>query len=237
MTAAERFQAIHDRIEAACKRAGRSPESVTLIAVSKTHPPEAVGDLAQLGVLNFGENKVQEAKAKIPECPSRLIWHGIGHLQTNKAREAVRLFHMIHSVDSVRLAMELSKHAVNESKHLPILLEVNVSGEGTKFGFKPEDAIESVSEISKLSHLELQGLMTMAPYSEKPDAARPYFKKLADLKKQLEVKLGAPLPHLSMGMSGDFEVAIEEGSTMVRIGTALFGERQKTAFRRTPEAE
>jgi pyridoxal phosphate enzyme (YggS family) len=237
MNLQERYENICGKIEAACKRAKRDPSSVTLVAVSKTHPPESVNELARLGIQDFGENKVQEAKAKIPECSGALRWHGIGHLQTNKARDAVRLFSIIHSVDSLKLAQELSKQASAQSKHLPILLEVNVSGEGTKFGLKPEELFHVASEINKLSHLELQGLMTIAPYSEESEAARPFFRKLAELKKELETKLQGALPHLSMGMSGDFEVAIEEGSTMVRIGTALLGERRSSAFRKTIEPQ
>jgi pyridoxal phosphate enzyme (YggS family) len=233
MTQEDRYQQIFNRIESACARVQRESSSVKLIAVSKTHPPESVKAMSQMGVRDFGENKVQEAKAKIPECPSNLNWHGIGHLQTNKAKDAVRLFSMIHSVDSLKLAQELAKQAENQSKHLPILLEVNVSGEGTKFGLKPSEVFEVASSINSFSHLEFQGLMTMAPFSENSETARPFFRKLAELKKDLEHKFGASIPHLSMGMSGDFEIAIEEGSTMVRIGTALFGERKSSAFRRS----
>jgi PLP dependent protein len=231
----ERYSEICQRIEAACQRAKRDPKGVTLIAVSKTRLPEEVDQLARLGVGHFGENKVQEAKAKIPLCSGQIRWHGIGHLQTNKARDAVRLFHMIHSVDSIRLAQELGKLARDQAKHLPILLEVNVSGESSKFGIKPEELVSIVTEINGLSHLELRGLMTMAPYAEDSEKARPFFRKLAELKREVEGKLGISLPDLSMGMSGDYEVAIEEGATLVRIGTALFGERRSQSFRRVTE--
>lgn len=225
------YEEIQKRIEAVCKKAGRSPKEVTLVAVSKTHPPESVNALAQLGIVDFGENKVQEAKAKIPLCGGNLRWHGIGHLQTNKVRDAVKLFAIIHSVDSLRLAHEIEKQAELQSKHIPILLEVNVSGEGTKFGLKPEEIIQIALEINRCPHLELRGLMTMAPYSDENEKSRPYFRNLARLKSELEQRLGAPLPDLSMGMSGDFEIGIEEGATLIRIGTALFGERKSSTFR------
>jgi PLP dependent protein len=227
----ENLARIQGRICAACERAGRRPDEVTLVAVSKTHPPESVDAMAALGVLDFGENKVQEAKAKAPLCRGNLRWHGIGHLQSNKVRDAVRIFHMLHSVDSLRIAAEVSRHAVQQAKHIPILLEVNVSGEKSKFGLPPEELIEVALEVNKLSHLELKGFMTMAPFSDDPEKARPYFRQLRELKKRVEDALGAPLPDLSMGMSGDFEVGIEEGATLVRVGTSLFGERRAKAPR------
>ncbi|MBI4025077.1 MAG: YggS family pyridoxal phosphate-dependent enzyme [Verrucomicrobia bacterium] len=225
----QRYEAIRQRMGAACARANRDPAGVTLIAVTKTHPPETVETAARLGIRDFGENKVQEARAKIPLCGGALRWHGIGHLQTNKVRDAVRLFTMIHAVDSLRLAEEIEKHAGLQSKRVPVLLEVNVSGEGTKFGLGPDGLNEVALAINRLPHLELRGLMTMAPYAEEAEPARPYFRRLAQLKRGLEQKLGAPLPDLSMGMSGDYEVGIEEGATMIRVGSALFGER-KSAF-------
>ncbi len=225
MSLAENLQSIQQRIAAACARAGRSPESVTLIAVSKTHPPDAVAEAAKLGLLAFGENKVQEAKAKIPLCPGRLRWHMLGHLQSNKCRDAVSLFEMVQSVDSLSLAEELSKRADQASKTLPILLEVNIVGEASKFGYRPEKVLEELAQINALPRLEIHGLMTVPPWSPTPEKVRPVFRQLRELKMECEQKLGAPLPHLSMGMTGDFEIAIEEGATMVRIGTALFGER------------
>lgn len=232
---AERYQSIQHRMVAACGRAGRDPAGVTLVAISKTHPPESVNALAALGVRHFGENKVQEAKAKIPLCDGRITWHMVGHLQTNKARDAVRLFAAIEAVDSLHLAQELEKHAAGESRRLSILLEVNVSGEASKFGLPPERVEETATAINALPHLELRGLMTMAPFFEESEPSRPYFRKLGELKRSLERKLGAPLPDLSMGMSGDFEVGIEEGATIIRVGTALFGERRGAAFRPPPE--
>jgi len=175
----------------------------------------------------FGENKVQEAKAKIPQSPSGTRWHMIGHLQSNKCRDAIQFFEMIQSVDSLALAEELNKWADKIGKTMPILLEVNAAGEATKFGFKPEAVLEQLEAINALPKLELHGLMTIAPWTPEPEKVRPAFARLRNLKAECEQRLGAPLLHLSMGMSGDFEVAIEEGATIVRIGTALFGARPK----------
>jgi pyridoxal phosphate enzyme (YggS family) len=220
------FQAIQARIEAACARASRDPADVLLLPVSKGHPPAAIKAAADLGLSTFGENKVQEAKIKISQCPSRLKWHMIGHLQSNKCRDAVHLFAMVQSVDSLALAGELNKFAEKSGKHLPILIEVNVAGEASKFGYKPEMLTAELAQINALSHLEIHGLMTIAPWSQDPERVRPFFARLRELKDRCSDILGAPLPHLSMGMSGDFEVAVEEGATIVRIGTALFGPRQ-----------
>lgn len=175
----------------------------------------------------FGENKVQEAKAKIPLCPGKLRWQMIGHLQSNKCRDAVELFEMIQSVDSLRLAQEIHKRAEEASKTLRVLLEVNVAGEASKFGYKPQQLLAELKELNSLRRIEIHGLMTIAPWSDDPEKARPHFRRLRTLKRECEILLGAPLPHLSMGMSGDFEAAIEEGATMIRIGTALFGARAK----------
>jgi pyridoxal phosphate enzyme (YggS family) len=216
---------IQSRIRAACERAGRSPESVMLLAVTKTHPPEMIAHAARRGLRCFGENKVQEARAKIPQCPGNLRWHMIGHLQSNKCRDAVTLFEMIQSVDSFDLAQEINKRAEQVSKSMPILLEVNAMGEASKFGYKPEKLLAELPQINALQRLEVHGLMTVPPWAPNPERVRPVFRQLRALKMKCEEVIGAPLPHLSMGMSGDFEVAIEEGATIVRIGTALFGER------------
>jgi PLP dependent protein len=235
----ENFGFIQEKIRAACGRAGRDPASVTLLAVSKGQPPESICALADLGQSLFGENRVQEAKAKIGLCPGRLRWHMIGHLQTNKAREAVRLFEMIQGVDSLRLAGELSRLAVQEARTLPVLLEVNVAGEASKFGYRPETLRSELKALNALPRLEIHGLMTIAPWTPTPEKARPVFRRLRELKQECEGLLGAPLPHLSMGMTGDFEVALEEGATLVRLGTALFGERPKGGLQpvaATPEA-
>ena len=212
---------------AACGRAGREESSVTLLAVSKTHPPETIRAAVDAGQIFFGENKVQEAKAKIPLCPGKARWQFIGHLQSNKVRDAVELFELIQGVDSLAIAREISKRAEQAAKTMPILLEVNVAGEASKFGYKPEQLLAELNELNALPRIEIHGLMAIPPYSPAAEKARPYFQRLRELKTQAETVLGAPLPQLSMGMSGDFEIAIEEGATMVRVGTALFGERQK----------
>jgi pyridoxal phosphate enzyme (YggS family) len=222
-------KAVRQRIEDTCARAGRQPDSVTLVAVTKGQPPEVVCAGAAAGLTLFGENKVQEAKAKIPLCPGRLRWHMVGHLQTNKCRDAVSLFEMVQSVDSLHLAEELNKRADQAARTIPVLLEVNAVGEASKFGCRPDQLLADLDSINALPRLEIQGLMTVPPWTPDPEAVRPVFRQLRELKQRCEQVLGAPLPHLSMGMTGDFEVAIEEGATMVRIGTALFGPRRKAA--------
>jgi PLP dependent protein len=192
------------------------PAGVTLLAVTKTVPPERVDAALKAGITVFGENKLQEAKAKIPLVSSRAHWHFIGHLQTNKARNAVELFELIHSVDSVKLAVELNQWAARAAKTQAILLEVNAAGEASKFGIKPEDLPATLAQIQQLPRLEVRGLMTVPPFVGDP---RPYFRRLRELRD------ATGLRELSMGMSHDFEVAIEEGATIVRIGTAIFGKR------------
>lgn len=225
MDLAANLNAVQKQIEAACARTQRNPASVTLLPVSKSQPPDAVRAVAELGLNVFGENKVQEAKAKIPLCPGRLRWHMIGHLQSNKCRDAVHLFEMIQSVDSLELAVAIAKRAEQAAKTMPVLLEVNVAGEGSKFGYRPDRLLDELEPINGLKQIEIQGLMTIAPWTPEPERVRPIFRELRELKERCEQILGAPLPHLSMGMSGDFGVAIEEGATIVRIGTALFGPR------------
>ena len=225
MNFTENLDSIRQRIAAACARAGRDAAAVTLLAVSKTHPPDAIREAVAAGQLLFGENKIQEAKAKIPLCPGRARWHFIGHLQSNKVRDAVELFELIQGVDTLAIAREISKRAVQAAKTMPILLEVNVAGESSKFGYPPEQLLAELKEINALPKIEIHGLMAIPPYVAVPEKARPYFQKLREVKTRAEDALGAPLPHLSMGMSGDFEVAVEEGATLVRIGTTLFGER------------
>ncbi len=225
MSFAENLESIQQRIRAACQRAGRDAASVTLLAVSKTHPPEAIREAVECGQFLFGENKIQEAKAKIPQCPGKARWQFIGHLQSNKVRDAVELFEMIQGVDSLDIAREISKRAGQAAKTVPVLLEVNVAGEASKFGYAPERLLTELNELNALPRLKIHGLMAIPPFTPVPEKARPYFKRLRELQDECEQKLGAPLPQLSMGMSGDFEVAIEEGSTLVRVGTALFGER------------
>jgi PLP dependent protein len=225
---AENLDSIQQRIRAACARAGRDENAVTLLAVSKTHPPETIRAAVDAGQLLFGENKIQEAKAKIPLSPGKARWHFIGHLQSNKVRDAVALFDLIQGVDSLDIAKEISKRAEQAAKTMPILLEVNVAGEASKFGYAPEKVLAELDELNALPKIEVHGLMAIPPFAPVPEKARPYFQKLRELKRQCEQLLGAPLPVLSMGMSGDFEVAIEEGATLVRVGTALFGERARS---------
>jgi len=224
---AQNLNAIRKRMEVACTRARRDPSGIALVAVSKGQPPEAVRSAADAGQLIFGENRVQEAKAKIPQCPGHARWHMIGHLQSNKARDAVPLFEMIESIDSLSLATEVNKWAEKSAKTMRALLEVNVAGESSKFGYNPARLLEEFLEVNSLPKIEIHGLMTVAPWAQDPQKVRPVFRRLRELKEQCEQKLGAALPDLSMGMSGDFEVAIEEGATIVRIGTALFGPRPK----------
>jgi pyridoxal phosphate enzyme (YggS family) len=225
MDLARNWQLIEERIRAACERSRRERSDVSLVAVSKGHGPDVVRAAADLGHSLFGESKVQEAKAKISLCPGRLRWHMIGHLQSNKCRDAVHFFEMIESVDSAALANEVDKWAEKRGKRLPVLLEVNLAGESSKFGFRPEQLLNELEQINSLLRIEVHGLMTVPPWTSDPEKVRPIFRELRELKEQCEAKLGASLPHLSMGMSGDFEVAIEEGATIVRIGTALFGPR------------
>jgi hypothetical protein len=222
---ADHLDLIQQRMHAACDRAGRDVNSVSLLAVSKSHPPETIRAAVAAGQLLFGENKIQEAKAKIPLCPGKARWHFIGHLQSNKVRDAVGLFDMIQGVDSLAIAEEISKRAEQAAKTMPILLEVNVAGEASKFGYAPEKVLAEMDALNALPRIEVHGLMAIPPFAPVPEKARPYFKKLRELKLRCEQILGAPLSVLSMGMSGDFEVAIEEGATLVRVGTALFGER------------
>ena len=221
---ADNLDRIRARIATACQQAGRDVGDVLLLGVTKTVPPEAVDAAVAAGLTTFGENKIQEAKAKIPEVSSRARWHFIGHLQSNKAREAVALFDLIQSVDSVKLAGELNQWAERAGKTQPILLEVNVASEASKHGLRPEDVAAAVTEINRLAHLEVRGLMTIPPYAVDPEQARPFFRQLRTLRDRLR------LPELSMGMSHDFTVAIEEGATIVRIGAAIFGERKRHEF-------
>lgn len=216
----------HARLRAACERAGRSPDAVQLVAVTKTVPAERVREAAACGQTLFGENRVQEALAKMPECPGSLAWHLIGHLQRNKAAAAVRAFDMIHSVDSLRLLETAEAAAEAEGKDLPILLEINVSGERSKFGMPPEEASAVLRRAEALRWVRVTGLMTLPPFTEDPEGARPFFRSLRELRDRLRGETGFELPELSMGMSHDFEVAIEEGATFVRVGSAIFGRRE-----------
>ena len=217
------------RIDAACRRAGRNPSEVEIIAVTKTHGAEVVKEAWDAGLRVVGENKVQEAAWKKPASVTGPMWHLIGHLQSNKVRKALELFDFFHSVDSAALADRMNAIAEDMGASPHVLLEVNVSGEKSKSGMKPEEVRDVLTHIAEgCPRITVEGLMTMAPFSENPEDARPYFRRLRELRDAMEKELGIGLPRLSMGMSGDYEVAVEEGATWVRLGTVLFGERPKT---------
>jgi pyridoxal phosphate enzyme (YggS family) len=218
----QRLEKVELRITDACKKAGRPRDSVRLLAVSKTKPPEAIREAADCGLRLFGENKVQEALSKIPMCPAGLEWHLIGHLQSNKAKMAANLFQMIHSVDSLKLLQALETHA---DTILPVLLQVNVAGEASKSGMTPREVAEVIEAANQMQKVEVHGLMSIPPFTADPEKARIHFAALRELRDRLQAETGTPLPELSMGMSHDLEIAIEEGSTWVRIGTDLFGSR------------
>ena len=203
------------------------PATVKLVAVSKTKPNELLMEAYSTGQRAFGENKVQEARAKIPLCSGRLHWHLIGHLQSNKAREAVQLFEMSHSVDSLRLLEILDRAAGEEGRPLSVCLEVNVSGERSKFGMAPEAVLETLRGAERCFKVKVVGLMTLPPVAENPEDARPFFRALRELRDRMQDQTGSALPELSMGMSQDFDIAIEEGSTWIRVGTLLFGPRPR----------
>jgi pyridoxal phosphate enzyme (YggS family) len=221
---------IRERIARSAASAGRAPEDITLVAVSKTFPPEAIRSAFELGLRHFGENRVQEWESKRPSVSDLDgTWHLIGHLQSNKARRAANLFDRVDSVDSVALAQKLDAAAASEAKRLKILIEVHLGGEETKSGTSEADLPPLAESIARLPHLELLGLMTIPPYFDDFERVRPYFQKLRTLRDQVSAQIGRPLKLLSMGMSHDFEIAIEEGATEIRVGTALFGERSKKA--------
>jgi pyridoxal phosphate enzyme (YggS family) len=221
------INAIKQKIAAAAQRAGRDPLSIKLMAVTKTVEPERIGTAIEAGLTMLGENYVQEAKDKITIIGDRAQWHMIGHLQTNKAKYAVKLFDYVHSVDRLELAQELDKRAGQINRKLNVLIEVN-SGEESKSGIEKTQALELVRQVAHLPNLTLRGLMTMAPYSDNPENSRPYFKALRDLRDDIVRAgiAGISMEELSMGMTDDFEVAIEEGATIIRIGRAIFGKRQ-----------
>jgi len=222
----ERVRAVRRRIEAAAAACGRDPAEIRLVAVSKTWPPQAVAAAHEAGLGVFGENYVQEARDKIAALAALpLRWHLIGHLQTNKAKLAVQLFDLIHTLDSVRLAREIDRLAARLPKVQDVLIQVSLAGEETKSGASPAEVPALLAEASRLSHLRVLGLMTIPPYFDDPERARPYFARLRALRDRLEEESGIALPELSMGMTGDFEAAIAEGATLVRIGTAIFGNR------------
>jgi len=231
------LRSVQQRIEAAARRAGRDPAQITLVAVSKTQPPEVIRRAYDLGLRCFGENRVEEAESKVGHLPPDIAWHMIGHVQSRKAKRVAPLFQFVHSLDSVKLARRLNRACAERSTPLPVLLECNVSGEESKYGFAADrwqsDAdqlktlLAAVEEIIALPHLQVQGLMTMAPIVADPEEARPVFVRLRTLRDELAaIFTDVKWQHLSMGMTDDFEVAIEEGATLVRIGRAIFAPEQ-----------
>jgi len=221
---AERLQAVRARIAAAAEKSGRPPSAVTLLAVTKTMPVARIQEALAAGARLFGENRIQEAREKIPQILGA-AWHLVGHLQTNKAKQAVELFECIHSVDSVRLAQEVSRHAMAGGKRIRCLIEVNLGEEPQKSGAAADEVRQLCKVVRELPGVALEGLMTVPPFLPDPEATRPFFRRLRELRDRMVDEGGHALPELSMGMTNDFEVAIAEGATVVRIGTAIFGAR------------
>ncbi len=225
----ERFEDVRSRLDTAARKSGRTSADIALIAISKTHPAGTIRNAITLGIDCFGENRVQEAEEKITDVGrTAASWHLVGHLQSNKARRAVKLFDCIHSLDSAELAERLNEMCIAENRDvLPVLIQIDLGGEKTKTGVDPRGLPEVLDSVAKCDRLRLDGLMTLPPFFENPDCARPYFKTLRELRDELQSKgsFGERKGELSMGMSHDFEIAIAEGATMVRVGTALFGER------------
>jgi pyridoxal phosphate enzyme (YggS family) len=220
-----RLDSVRRRIASAALRVGRDPSEVELVAISKTHPAERIREAVEAGQLVFGENRVQEAVMKIPDLPGNLRWHFIGSMQSNKVRKALPLFELFHSVDSRALALDFDRIASECGLFPRVLLEVNVSGEASKHGFAPEVLERELDGLLSLPRLQVEGFMTMAPLAPEAESSRRYFAALRKLRDRLAVRSGIPFATLSMGMSGDFEVAVEEGATLVRVGSALFSEK------------
>lgn len=223
----ENIKKIHEQMEEAAIKSGRKKEEILLLAVTKTVAPEAINTAIEEGITAFGENRFQEASAKIPQIKSEAVWHMVGHLQSNKAKGAVELFQMIHSLDSIKLARKIDAHAREYGKIQPCLVEVHLSGEESKFGIDPDDLRGFLQSCSSLDHITIQGLMTIPPYEPDLELSRPFFQHLKELEKEASgwnIK-NASLKELSMGMTEDFAVAIEEGSTIIRVGRGIFGER------------
>ena len=224
---AENLERVRKQMAHAAANAGRAVDEIELVAITKTHPAEKVRAAVEAGQTLFGESRVQEARAKIPELPSNLRWHFVGHLQKNKIRHALPLFELFHGVDSLALAEEMNRIAADEGMHPRVLLEVNVAGEGSKFGFSPDKLREQMEELLALQRLSILGLMTIPPLADKTEASRRYFVQLRELRDRLQTEFHVDLPQLSMGMTQDFPIAVEESATLVRVGTAIFGERSK----------
>ncbi len=225
----ESLQAIRERITTAAARSGRDASSVELLAVSKTFPVEVIQEAVDAGQLLFGENKVQEVLAKAPQLPDKVQWHLIGHLQSNKVRKILPLVKAIHSIGSLDLAKDVDRIATEVGLYPKVYLEVNLAAESSKHGFTADTLRANLEKLYALRRLEIQGLMCIPPFDANPESSRPYFIQLRTLRDELEKLGGGPLPHLSMGMSHDFEVAIEEGATIVRVGSAIFGGRAAKA--------
>jgi len=226
---AENLERVREQIASAAPNSGRSADDVELVAITKTHPAEKVREAIEAGQTLFGESRVQEARAKITELPSNLRWHFAGHLQKNKIRHALPLFEMIHSVDSLGLAQDIDRIAEEQGVHPRVLLEVNVAGEGSKFGFAPDTLREQMGTLLELPRLSIEGLMCIPPLAMESEDSRRFFVQVRELRDSLEKEFNMKLPQLSMGMTNDFPIAVEEGATLVRVGTAVFGERRRKA--------
>ena len=224
----ENLRTIQQKIERSAERAGRSPSEVTVVLVTKNVPPERIREAFDAGSRDFGENRVQEFLTKKAALPSEIRWHFVGHLQTNKVKSLLGEMELLHSLDRLALAEEIEKQAEKRSLEVKALVQVNTSGEATKSGFAPEEVEAAFQKLCALPRIKLQGLMTIGPLTDQPEAIRASFRKLRALRNQLQEKFpSVQLSHLSMGMSGDYEIAVEEGATLLRIGTAVFGERSQ----------
>ena len=224
---AENLERVRVQIAQAAAKVGRAVDEIELVAISKTHDAAKVREAIEAGQTLFGESRVQEARVKIPELPSNLRWHFVGHLQKNKIRHALPLFELTHSVDSLALAEDINRIAEEDGLHPRVLLEVNVAGEGSKFGFQPDKLRAEMESLLALPRLSILGLMTIPPIAEEAEASRKYFVQLRELRARLQTEFHVDLAQLSMGMTQDFPIAVEEGATLVRVGTAIFGERSK----------
>ena len=224
---AENLERVREQIAQAAAKVGRAVDEIELVAISKTHDAAKVREAIEAGQSLFGESRVQEARVKIPELPSNLRWHFVGHLQKNKIRHALPLFELTHSVDSLALAEDINRIAEEDGLHPRVLLEVNVAGEGSKFGFQPDKLRAEMESLLALPRLSILGLMTIPPIAEEAEASRKYFVQLRELRARVQTEFHVDLAQLSMGMTQDFAIAVEEGATLVRVGTAIFGERSK----------
>jgi pyridoxal phosphate enzyme (YggS family) len=224
---AENLERVREQIAQAAAKSGRSPDGVDLVAISKTHEAAKVREAVKAGQIFFGESRVQEARLKIPELPSNIRWHFVGHLQKNKIRHALPLFELIHSVDSLALAQDINRVAEEDGLHPRVLIEVNVAGEGSKFGFAPEKLRADMESLLALPRLSILGLMCIPPIADEAEASRKYFVKVREMRDRIQTEFHVDLAQLSMGMTQDYAVAVEEGATLVRVGTAIFGERTR----------